>query len=220
MVLLKAKKNIFTAPKNSSRRLSIFHKVLLLITLIAISFFAQGIYLQGKAIVAQRLLSFAWASYLEDGERHKPWPWADGGPIARLTIAGQAPLMVLKGASADHLAFAPAWMVASSSFGQAGNSVIAAHNDTHFKRLEDVQLNSFLTLTIYPNAQFNYQVVDTKIVNEKALSVLDVTDQEILTLITCYPFASRLISSELRFVVIAKRIKQPFTDINLAGLIN
>lgn len=219
MESLKAnKKNILTVPKKCSRRLTLYHKGLLIITLIAISLFAQGIYREGKAIVAQRLLSFAWARHLEDGETHKAWPWADSASIAQLTIAGQAPLMVIAGASASHLAFAPAWMVASSGFGQAGNSVVVAHNDTHFKQLKDVQLNSLLTLLSYPNLQFNYQVMATKIVNEKELSVLDVTDQEILTLITCYPFESSLLNSELRFVVVAKRIKQPFADINLAWL--
>jgi len=219
MAVLKAnKKNIFTAIKNSSRRLSLYHKMLLAITLIGISLFAQVIYREGKAIVAQRLLSFAWASHLEDGQRHKPWPWADGGPIARLSIAGQAPLIVIAGASAGHLAIAPAWRVSSSGFGQAGNSVVLADNDTHFKPLKNVQLNSYLTLHTYPNLQFDYQVVSTKIVNKKELSVLDVTDQEILTLITSYPFKSRIANSELRFVVIAKRIKQPFSDINLARL--
>jgi sortase A len=212
MALLKTNK------KNSSRRLSLYHKALLMLTLIAIYFFAQGLYREGKAIVAQRLLSFSWASYLEDGERHKPWPWADSGPIAQLTIAGQAPLMVIAGASSSHLAFAPAWMVSSSGFGHAGNSVVVAHNDTHFKALKDVRLNSLLTLRTYPNLEFNYQVVATKIVSEKELSVLDVSDQEILTLITRYPFESTLLSSELRFVVVAKRIKQPFSDIKLAWL--
>jgi sortase A len=212
MALLKAQK------KNSNWQLSFYHKVLLIITLIAIVFFAQGFYREGQAIVGQRLLSLAWASYLEDGERHKAWPWADSGPIAQLTIAGQAPLMVLSGASPRHLTFAPARMVSSSDFGKAGNSVIFAHNDTHFKQLKEVQLNSLLTVNTYPNLRFNYRVIATKIVNEKALSVLEVSEQEILTLITYYPFESSLLNSELRFVVVAKRIKQPFSDIKFAWL--
>jgi len=219
MAVLKTdKKNRLTFFKNSRRRLSFYHKVLLAISLIAILLFSQGIYREGKAIVAQRLLSLAWSSYLEDGEKHKPWPWADSEPIAQLSIAGQAPLTVLKGASVSHLAFAPAWMVSSSGFGQAGNSVVLADNDRYFKQLKDVRLNSYLTLHTYPNLQLDYQVVATKIVNEKALSVLDATDQEMLTLITSYPFASRISNSELRFVVIAKRIKQPFSELNLARL--
>ncbi|MFT6925746.1 MAG: sortase A [Psychromonas sp.] len=209
---------IKASQKNSSRRLSLYHKVLLMITLIAICFFAPGIYQQGKAMLAQRLLSIAWVSQLEDGKPHKPWPWADSGPIAELSIAGQAPLMVLKGASANHLTLAPAWMVSSSAFGQAGNSVVVAHNDSYFKQLKEVQLNSLLTLHSYPNLPYNYQVMVTKRVNEKKLSVLAVNDQEILTLTTCYPFTSRLINRGLCYVVIAKRIKQPSADINLAWL--
>lgn len=219
MALLTAnKKHRFICSKNSSRKLSLYHKVLLIIILIAMVLFVQGFYREGKAMVAQQLLSFTWASYLEDGEMHKAWLWADGGPIAQLTIAGQAPLMLLSGASPRHLSFAPALILSSSDFGQAGNSVVVAHNDTHFKQLKEVQLNSFLTLKTSPNLQFNYQVIETKIVNEKELSALEVTDQEILTLITCYPFESRFVNSELCFVLIAKRIKQPFTDIKLAWL--
>ncbi|PKH01510.1 class GN sortase [Psychromonas sp. MB-3u-54] len=212
MALLKANK------KNSNWRLSLYHKVLLIITLIAICFCAQGIYREAKAIVAQRLLSLAWVSHLEDGERHKPWPWADSVPIAQLTIAGQGPLMVVAGTSISHLTLAPAWMVSSSGFGKVGNSVVVAHNDTHFKQLKEVHLNSLLTVNTYPNLQFNYRVIATKIVNEKELSVLKVSEQEILTLITCYPFESSLLNSELRFVVVAKRIKQPFSDIKFAWL--
>lgn len=219
MAVLKAnEKKRFTFLKNKSRRLSLYHKVLLAITLIAISLFAQGIYKEGKVIVTQRLLSFAWASHLQDGETHKPWPWAESGPIAQLSIAGQAPLIVIKGASARHLALAPAWMVSSSGFGQAGNSVVLADNDRYFKQLKDVKLNSYLTLDTYPNLQLDYQVIATKIVNKKDLSALDVADQEILTLVTNYPLQSRISNSELRFVVIAKRIKQPFSDLNLARI--
>lgn len=209
---------LLRSSESSWRRVGRFHKILLLIMLLACSFFARGIYLQGKAIVAQQLLTFAWARFQLDGQAHKAWPWADGSPIAQLSIAGQAPLIILSGATGNNLAFAPAWMVASSSFGEGGNSVIVAHNDTHFKLLKELQTDSILTLNAYPDAQLYYQVIATKIVHESDLSVLDVTDQELLTLITCYPFTRTIRNSDLRFVVVAKRIKKPVADLKLASL--
>lgn len=60
---------------------------------------------------------------------------------------------------------------------------------------------------------FNYQVQEAKIVNEKDLSVLEYNGEELLTLITCYPFDSTVYNSDLRFVVISKRIKDTRSSI-------
>jgi sortase A len=202
--------------KSRTARMSLFHKLLLLTILLALLILGKGMYMQGKAFVAQQLLTFAWARHMQDGNEHKAWPWADSSPIAQLTITGQDPLIILSGTSGENLAFAPTWMVASAAFNQGGNSVLVAHNDTHFKQLRNIELDSNLTINAYPNLQLDYRIIETKVVHEKDLSVLDDSEQEILTLITCYPFDSDTFNSELRFVVIAKRIKQTSLNTNLA----
>jgi sortase A len=200
------------------KKLSLFHKLLLIILLAGLLLFSKGLYMQSKALLAQQLLSFAWGRHMQDGELHKAWPWADSEPFAQLRIAGQDPLIVLAGASGSNLAFAPAWMVSSARFDRGGNSVLAGHNDTHFKMLKDIILGDELIVTTVLNSPLFFQVIDISIVNQSDLSVLHAQEQETVTLITCYPFDSHIINSDLRYVVVAKRIKDNRSSIDLARL--
>lgn len=205
-----------TTTNKSKTKLSVFKKMLLALVIIGLLISGKGIYMQGKALLAQQLLNFAWARYLQDGELHKAWVWADSAPFARITLPDQEPLVILAGATGSNLAFAPAWMVSSAPFSQGGNSVIVGHNDTHFNQLKDMKLDDQLVVSTYANAQLFYTVVETKVVTEKDLSVLQNDGEELLTLITCYPFDSAIYNSDLRFVVVAKRIKDPRSSINIA----
>ena len=186
---------------------SFLRKLMLIILFVALAFFAKGIYMPAKALFAQQLLNFAWARHLQDGELHRPWPWADSDPLAQLQMAGQDPLIILAGATGNNLAFAPAWMITSSPFNRNGNSVLFGHNDTHFNILKEAQIDDEILLTTYADTLLTYQVIETKIVSENELSVIQDNGQERLTLITCYPFDSNIVHSDLRFVVVAKRIK-------------
>ena len=199
--------------KKWMNKYSSLQKLLLVLMIAGLLIFGKGIYMQCKALLAQELLTSAWTSHLEDGKLHKAWSWADSAPFAQLTLPGQAPLIILSGATGSNLAFAPAWMVSSSPFGQGGNSVVVAHNDTHFKHLKDLDIGDQLTISTYENAALFYQVQETKIVNEKDLSVLEDNGEELLTLITCYPFDSTVYNSDLRFVVVSKRIKDTRSSI-------
>ena len=53
-------------------------------------------------------------------------------------------------------------------------------------------------------------------VDERDLSVLQNNGEERLTLITCYPFDSDTYNSDLRFVVVSKRIKDTRSSISVA----
>ena len=46
----------------------------------------KGLYLGGKAIVAQILLDRAWASGLQSGDPTSPWGWMDTVPIAKIIV--------------------------------------------------------------------------------------------------------------------------------------
>jgi sortase A len=52
---------------------------------------------------------------------------------------------------------------------------------------------------------YRYRVVSTKIVNPHDMSVLDSSDSEILTLVTCYPFYF-VGAAPNRFIVRAERV--------------
>lgn len=64
---------------------------------------------------------------------------------------------------------------------------IAGHRDTFFRPLKDIQVSDTIRFTT-PDGTTEYHVVSTKIVTPQDTSVLDLKDDHILTLITCYPF--------------------------------
>ena len=65
--------------------------------------------------------------------------------------------------------------------------VFAAHRDTFFRPLKDIQKNDIVRLTT-PNGETDYRVTDTKIVLPTDASVLDESSGKTLVLVTCYPF--------------------------------
>jgi sortase A len=88
--------------------------------------------------------------------------------------------------------------------GQAGNSALAAHRDTFFRRLGELQPGDVIRITA-PRAEYSYRVTFTDIVNPDETWVLQSASGETLTLITCYPFHF-VGSAPKRFVVRARRV--------------
>ncbi len=89
--------------------------------------------------------------------------------------------------------------------GEAGNCVIAGHRNytfgKYFNRLNEVEVGD----TIYVDTvcdTYEYTVEEIKIVEPTDLSVLDNTEDEILTLYTCTP----IYIATHRLVIIAKRV--------------
>ena len=71
--------------------------------------------------------------------------------------------------------------------GQNGNSALAAHRDTYFRGLGDVQVGD-LVVFHSPYANFRYRVESMKIVDAGATDALPDSATPTLSLITCYPF--------------------------------
>ncbi len=64
------------------------------------------IYLRAKAALAAVLIDRAWEAHLADGREHRPWPWADLRPVARLEVPRLGVRRaILSGASGQSLAF-------------------------------------------------------------------------------------------------------------------
>jgi sortase A len=89
--------------------------------------------------------------------------------------------------------------------GEPGNVGLAGHRDTFFRALRNIRGGDLIVLTT-PRGEFQYSVVSIKVVKPKALDVLDPTSEEILTLVTCYPFYF-VGSAPNRFIVRAKRVR-------------
>jgi sortase A len=85
-----------------------------------------------------------------------------------------------------------------------GNVGIAGHRDTFFRPLRNIQRNDIITLTTL-HGEYRYRVVSTKVVGPYDIAVLDSDGNEILTLVTCYPFYF-VGSAPDRFIVRAERV--------------
>jgi sortase A len=88
--------------------------------------------------------------------------------------------------------------------GRTGNVGIAGHRDTFFRPLRNIHSNDVITLTTR-SGEYRYRVVSTKVVKPDNVGVLNSDGNEVLTLVTCYPFYF-LGSAPQRFIVRAERV--------------
>jgi sortase A len=89
---------------------------------------------------------------------------------------------------------------------------ISGHRDRFFRPLRNIRQNDIITLTTLLG-EFRYRVVSTRIVNPEDVAVLDPSGDEILTLVTCYPFYF-VGSAPNRFIVRAQRVGEKPIDVS------
>ncbi len=167
--------------------------------------FGQGLYILAKARVAQLLLHVAWDRERATGTPAKPWPWADTYPVARLIVASRgADLLVLAGASGRTLAFGPGHLDGSAQPGDAGNAVLTAHRDTHFRFLKDVTAGDELVVERADGGLRHFRILRAYVADQHELRLPRDTPVPTLTLVTCYPFDALNPGGPLRYVVVAE----------------
>jgi sortase A len=120
--------------------------------------------------------------------------------IARLGIS----VMVVEGTSQRTLRRAAGHIQGTAMPGEPGNVGISAHRDTFFRPLRNVRSNDIVTLTT-PGGEYRYRVVGTKVVEPSDVAVLNPDGNQILTLVTCYPFYF-VGAAPGRFIVRAERV--------------
>ncbi len=182
--------------------------VVICITLLAaggMASFGQGLYILAKARVAQLLLHVAWDRERATGMPAKPWPWADTYPVARLIVASRgADLLVLAGASGRTLAFGPGHLDGSAQPGDAGNAVLTAHRDTHFRFLKDVTAGDEVVVERADGGMRRFRILRAYVADQHELRLPRDTPVPTLTLVTCYPFDALNPGGPLRYVVVAE----------------
>lgn len=167
----------------------------------------QGTYIPAKALVAQELLQRAWTRTSEVSAPQMPWPWADTAPIAKLSVdAGGPELIVLSGSSGRTLAFGPGHLSASVMPGEAGNSIIAGHRDTHFRFLKHLRMGDSLRVERPDGGRHVFEVSGIDVVDARRGSLVLDTPEPSLSLITCYPFDAAEPGGPLRYVVSARKM--------------
>jgi sortase A len=94
---------------------------------------------------------------------------------------------LVEGTTEASLRLGPGHLQGTSLPGEPGNSVVAAHRDTHFRVLKDVEVGDKLVIERKSTKVF-YAVTSVRIVDPTDVSVLKNTGGSMMTLITCYPF--------------------------------
>ena len=129
---------------------------------------------------------------------------ATGGLIGRIEIPRLGlSVMVVEGMDQHTLRRAAGHIPGTALPGQSGNVGISAHRDTFFRPLRKIQRNDMITFTTV-FGDYRYRVMSTRIVKEHDVAVLDPSGNEILTLVTCYPFYF-VGPAPYRFIVRAER---------------
>ncbi len=179
---------------------------LLALGLLAAGFcvFMQGAWLGVKADIAQVLLAQSWTRAIDGESASTPWPWADFRPVARLSVPSLGEhAIILSDGGGEALAFGPALLDAAARPGEPGVSVIAAHRDTHFAFLEDLQPGDLIVLEQPGEGPIHYRVTGMDIVDAARSGIEPGIGPTRLALVTCWPFGS-VVPGPDRYVVWAE----------------
>ena len=164
----------------------------------------SGAWIYLKAELAQALLRQAWASTMAGQEHVTPWPWADTWPVARLTVPSKdIDLIILNGAYGRTLAFGPGYLESSAPPGSRGTTILTGHRDTHFRFLENLQLDDIILIQTRTGAWHRFSVRERRIADVRYDSIRADPDGSQLVLVTCYPFDAIVPGGPLRYVVSA-----------------
>ncbi|WP_314954760.1 class GN sortase [Bradyrhizobium cosmicum] len=161
----------------------------LVLALIGLVLFGDGVYIHAKAWLAQVLLERAFDRSVATGEAVKPWPWADTWPVARIEVKRiGASAIVLEGTSGQALAFGPGHIHRTVDAGERGIAVYAAHRDTHFRFLRHVAMGDVIDVTRSDGKHFRYRADSSAVVRFDASGIDPTTRDFELVLATCWPF--------------------------------
>ena len=128
---------------------------------------------------------------------------ASGTVVGRIEIPRLGVSTIIRaGTDARTLQLAVGHIPGTALPGQSGNIGLAAHRDTFFRRLKDIEPDDEIRL-VTPESTSIYRVDRTNVVDPDDVWVLDPTPSPALTLITCYPF-NFVGSAPERFVVRAR----------------
>jgi sortase A len=120
--------------------------------------------------------------------------------ISRLGLSA----IVMEGTNKTTLRRAAGHITGTALPGQPGNVGISGHRDTFFRPLRNIRQNDVITL-ITLDGEYRYRVISTRIVEPSDVRVLVSSPNEVLTLVTCYPFYF-VGPAPYRFIVRAERV--------------
>jgi Sortase domain len=97
------------------------------------------------------------------------------------------------------------WVIFRARHGRARAATrFSPHRDTFFRPLRNINQDDIVTLTTL-QGQYRYRILSTQVVSPDNVSMLDPSQNEILTLIICHPFYF-VGAAPNRFIVRAERV--------------
>ncbi|WP_083776319.1 class GN sortase [Erythrobacter sp. NAP1] len=149
---------------------------------------AKALYIPVKAEVAQVLLERAFERGVASGAPVKPWSWADTAPVARVSVPRLgASEIVLSGGSGEAMAFGPTALLDDAA---RGITVLAAHRDTHFEFVADVEAGDLVRFERIDGGAVTYRITHLETVRWDEFAYPTHADNGILALTTCWPFGT------------------------------
>jgi sortase A len=125
-------------------------------------------------------------------------------PLGRIEIPSVGVSAIVEEGDSDAtLAESVGHLTGTALPGQSGNVALAAHRDTYFRDLSDIQNGDEIFFTT-ATAIYKYRVSATVIVDPSDVGVLAPSTDSRLTLITCFPF-HYIGPAPKRFVVVAQQ---------------
>ena len=103
--------------------------------------------------------------------------------IPRLLLS----VVVVEGVDKTSLRRAVGHIPGTALPGEAGNVGLAGHRDTFFRPLKDVRIKDEIQISTL-KGKFKYEVVSLRVVDPENVGVLAPSGENVLTLVTCYPF--------------------------------
>lgn len=190
--------------KGTARYLAI--TVVAILGVAGIALIGSGLWVKAKSVLAQILLNQAFERTLSSAPESgiKPWYWADMKPFARLHVPRlNVSSVVLNNTSGEALAFGPGHMANTPVPGENGTAVFAAHRDTHFSWLKNLQSGDQLNVERADGNKISFKVTRSWIARYDQSGVNADSSGRRLILSTCYPFDSDT-PGPLRYLVEAE----------------
>jgi len=175
--------------------------VIALLALAAFGQLAEFGWIQGKGLVGQWLMASSWAASAEAGGRapEAPWPGARTRPAARLFVPDlKLDRLVVEGVATPNLAWGP-----GIETGPNGHVLIAAHRDTHFRFLGDLERGHRIQLERPAGVIRNWRVQESRVVDSRTTRLDMNAPGPLLTMVTCWPIDAIEAGGPLRLVVSA-----------------
>jgi sortase A len=139
-------------------------------------------------LLRDRQVASQSAPQVESSPAPKAAPAATNGLIGRIEIPRLLlSAVVVEGVGKTTLRRAVGHIPGTALPGQPGNVGLAGHRDTFFRSLKDLKIKDEIQLSTLAG-NFKYEVESLRVVEPDNVGVLARSRENVLTLVTCYPF--------------------------------